>query len=82
MHSGIVFVLIVRIVRHRPGKQLTPFELVLVYHIGGLMLKAIVGDEVSRRTKSPTPPENGISFRDGHFRGEMHLQGDAFRISS
>lgn len=40
-------VLIVRIVGRRPGRQLTPFEFVLVFFIGGLALTAIVGDERS-----------------------------------
>ena len=40
-------ILIVRVVGRRPGKQLTPFEFVLVFFIGGLALTAIVGDERS-----------------------------------
>src|ERR1700742_2768426 len=40
-------VLVVRIVGRRPGKQMTPFEFVLIFFIGGLSLTAIVGDEVS-----------------------------------
>ena len=40
-------VFIVRIVGRRPGKQMTPFEFVLVFFIGGLALTAIVGDETS-----------------------------------
>ena len=40
-------VLIVRVVGRRPGKQMTPFEFVLIFFIGGLALTAIVGDEVS-----------------------------------
>jgi len=34
-------------VGRRPGKQLTPFEFVLVFFIGGLALTAIVGNEAS-----------------------------------
>src|ERR1700744_5610040 len=45
---GYMFlVMIVRIVGRRPGKQLTPFEFVLIFFIGGLALTAIVGDESS-----------------------------------
>ena len=45
---GYLFLLlIVRIVGRRPGKQLTPFEFVLVFFIGGLALTGIVGDERS-----------------------------------
>ena len=45
---GYLFlVLMVRIVGRRPGKQLTPFEFVLIFFIGGLALTAIVGDEAS-----------------------------------
>jgi uncharacterized membrane protein YcaP (DUF421 family) len=40
-------VFIVRIVGRRPGKQLTPFEFVLVFLMGGLALTAMVGKEVS-----------------------------------
>ncbi len=40
-------VFIVRVVGRRPGRQLTPFEFVLVFFIGGLALTAIVGDERS-----------------------------------
>jgi uncharacterized membrane protein YcaP (DUF421 family) len=45
---GYFFLLfIVRIVGRRPGKQLTPFEFVLVFLMGGLALTAMVGKEVS-----------------------------------
>jgi uncharacterized membrane protein YcaP (DUF421 family) len=45
---GYIFlILVVRIVGRRPGKQLTPFEFVLIFFIGGLALTAIVGDERS-----------------------------------
>lgn len=37
----------VRVVGRRPGKQITPFEFVLVFFIGGLTLTFMVGDEVS-----------------------------------
>jgi uncharacterized membrane protein YcaP (DUF421 family) len=40
-------VMVVRIVGRRPGKQMTPFEFVLIFFIGGLALTAMVGDEVS-----------------------------------
>lgn len=40
-------VLVVRIVGRRPGKQLTPFEFVLIFFLGGLTLTGIVGDEMS-----------------------------------
>jgi uncharacterized membrane protein YcaP (DUF421 family) len=45
---GYLFlVLIVRIVGRRPGKQLTPFEFVLVFYLGGLTLTGMVGREAS-----------------------------------
>ena len=45
---GYLFlVLIVRVVGRRPGKQLTPFEFVLVFYLGGLTLTGTVGREVS-----------------------------------
>lgn len=40
-------VFLVRIVGRRPGKQLTPFEFILVFFLGGLMLTGIVGPDVS-----------------------------------
>lgn len=40
-------VLIVRIVGRRPGKQLTPFEFVLVFFLGGLTLTGMVGPQAS-----------------------------------
>ncbi len=45
---GYLFlVLIVRIVGRRPGKQLTPFEFVLIFYLGGLTLTGMVGQEAS-----------------------------------
>ncbi len=45
---GYLFLIfIVRIVGRRPGKQLTPFEFVLVFYLGGLTLTGMVGMEVS-----------------------------------
>jgi uncharacterized membrane protein YcaP (DUF421 family) len=45
---GYLFlVLMVRVVGRRPGKQLTPFEFVLVFYLGGLTLTGMVGQEVS-----------------------------------
>ena len=40
-------IFIVRIVGRRPGKQMTPFEFVLIFYLGGLTLTGMVGDEVS-----------------------------------
>ena len=40
-------VFMVRIVGRRPGKQLTPFEFILIFFLGGLMLTTIVQDEAS-----------------------------------
>jgi uncharacterized membrane protein YcaP (DUF421 family) len=45
---GYLFLIfIVRIVGRRPGKQITPFEFVLVFYLGGLTLTGMVGTEVS-----------------------------------
>jgi uncharacterized membrane protein YcaP (DUF421 family) len=38
---------VVRIVGRRPGKQITPFEFVLVFFMGGLALTAMVGNDAS-----------------------------------
>lgn len=40
-------VFMVRVVGRRPGKQMTPFEFVLIFFIGGLTLTFVVGDEAS-----------------------------------
>jgi hypothetical protein len=40
-------VLIVRIVGRRPGKQITPFEYVLIFFIGGVTLTSMVADDRS-----------------------------------
>ena len=40
-------VLMVRVVGRRPGKQLTPFEFVLIFFIGGLILTPTLGDDRS-----------------------------------
>jgi uncharacterized membrane protein YcaP (DUF421 family) len=45
---GYIFLIFVgRIVGRRPGKQLTPFEFVLVFYLGGLTLTGMVGKEFS-----------------------------------
>lgn len=40
-------VFMVRVVGRRPGKQMTPFEFVLIFFIGGLTLTPLVGDDRS-----------------------------------
>jgi uncharacterized membrane protein YcaP (DUF421 family) len=47
LYGYFFLVLIVRIVGRRPGKQLTPFEFILIFFLGGMMLTAIVSDEAS-----------------------------------
>ena len=45
---GYVFlVFMTRIVGRRPGKQMTPFEYVLIFFIGGLTLTSMVGNDRS-----------------------------------
>jgi uncharacterized membrane protein YcaP (DUF421 family) len=44
-YFSLVFV--VRIVGRRPGKQLTPFEFVLIFFLGGLTLTGMVSNESS-----------------------------------
>ncbi|RRA48723.1 DUF421 domain-containing protein [Acidipila sp. EB88] len=39
--------LVVRVLSRRPGGQLTPFEFVIVFLIGGLIITATVGDDKS-----------------------------------
>jgi uncharacterized membrane protein YcaP (DUF421 family) len=40
-------VLMVRIAGRRPGKQITPFEFVLIFYMGGVTLTAMVADDRS-----------------------------------
>ena len=40
-------VFMVRIVGRRPGKQMTPFEFVLIFFMGGVILTPMVGDDRS-----------------------------------
>ena len=47
LYGYFFLVLIVRIVGRRPGKQLSPFEYILIFFLGGLMLTAMVADEAS-----------------------------------
>ena len=45
---GYFFLLfVVRVLSRRPGGQLTPFEFVIVFLIGGLIISATVGDDKS-----------------------------------
>lgn len=45
---GYLFLIfIARIVGRRPGRQLTPFEFVLIFYLGGLTLTGIVGKDMS-----------------------------------
>jgi uncharacterized membrane protein YcaP (DUF421 family) len=40
-------IFIVRIVGRRPGKQITPFEYILIFFMGGVTLTPMVGDDRS-----------------------------------
>jgi uncharacterized membrane protein YcaP (DUF421 family) len=45
---GYCFLIFIgRIAGRRPGKQLTPFEYVLIFYLGGLTLAGMVGNEFS-----------------------------------
>ncbi len=45
---GYLFLIFIgRIVGRRPGKQLTPFEFVLIFYLGGLTLTGMVGKDIS-----------------------------------
>jgi uncharacterized membrane protein YcaP (DUF421 family) len=45
---GYIFMLgIVRVIGRRPGAQMTPFEFVLIFFIGGITIQSIVGDDRS-----------------------------------
>ena len=46
--AGYFFLLLtVRILSRRPGAQMTPFEFVLIFLIGGVIILATVGDDYS-----------------------------------
>jgi uncharacterized membrane protein YcaP (DUF421 family) len=47
MFGYCFLVFMVRIVGRRPGKQMTPFEFVLVFFLGGLTLTGMVADDRS-----------------------------------
>ncbi len=60
-------VFIVRIVGRRPGKQLTPFEFILIFFLGGLMLTAIVAQDSSvTNAFLPNCGNRGRSLRSNH----------------
>ena len=40
-------VFLTRVVGRRPGKQITPFEFVLIFFLGGLALTAMIGKDAS-----------------------------------
>jgi uncharacterized membrane protein YcaP (DUF421 family) len=45
---GYFFLIVIaRVVGRRPGKQLTPFEFVLIFFLGGLTLTGMVGTQAS-----------------------------------
>jgi uncharacterized membrane protein YcaP (DUF421 family) len=45
---GYLFlILVLRVIGRRPGKQLSPFDYVMVFFLGGLTLSGVVGDEMS-----------------------------------
>lgn len=39
--------LVVRVIGRRPGSQMTPFEFVLIFFIGGISIQSVVGDDHS-----------------------------------
>ncbi len=43
----IMLVIVVRAIGRRPGAQLTPFEFVLIFFIGGISIQAVVGEDHS-----------------------------------
>jgi uncharacterized membrane protein YcaP (DUF421 family) len=43
----IFLVFLTRVVGRRPGKQITPFEFVLIFFLGGLALTAMIGKDAS-----------------------------------
>lgn len=46
-YGYLFLVFVLRIAGRRPGKQLTPFDYVIVFFLGGIMLTGIVGPEAS-----------------------------------
>ena len=49
-HAAILYfilLVVVRVLGRRPGSQMTPFEFVLIFFIGGISIQAVVGDDHS-----------------------------------
>jgi uncharacterized membrane protein YcaP (DUF421 family) len=45
---GYLFLIFIsRIIGRRPGRQLTPFEFVLIFYLGGLTLTGMIGKDFS-----------------------------------
>lgn len=50
LHAFVAYfflLLVVRVIGRRPGAQMTPFEFVLVFFIGGITIQAVVGEDHS-----------------------------------
>ena len=43
----LFLLLVVRVIGRRPGAQMTPFEFVLIFFIGGISIQAVVGEDHS-----------------------------------
>jgi uncharacterized membrane protein YcaP (DUF421 family) len=49
--AGYFFLLLtVRVLSRRPGAQMTPFEFVLIFLIGGVVILATVGDDIAPKS--------------------------------
>ncbi len=73
--TGYWFLLLtVRILSRRPGAQMTPFEFVLIFLIGGAIILATVGDDHSETNAVCAVITVGlmhrlVSFLKRHFPG-------------
>ena len=67
---GYFFLLaVVRVLTRRPGAQLAPFEYVLVFFIGGIIIQSVVGDDRSMTNAVCTVVTVGLMHRVvGHFK--------------
>jgi uncharacterized membrane protein YcaP (DUF421 family) len=55
--------LVVRNIGRRPGAQLTPFEFVLIFIIGGIIIQSVVGDDRSMTNALCTVITVGLMHR-------------------
>src|SRR3954470_9067652 len=59
----LYLVLTIRVLRRRPGAQMTPFEFVLIFLIGGVIILATIGDDRSETNSVLAVVTIGLAHR-------------------